>query len=91
MYNTGHRDLVATDGCIPLQRQSTVRHPTRYYNGVDGWGESDVDEIVHVLERAYADRDGTRAIAARGADAMQCWSWRAQVTRLMDTLAPLLS
>ena len=56
--NTGHRDLVATGGCFALATQRPVRPPTRFYRGVDGWGESDVEEMVEQLERVQAlDRD----------------------------------
>ncbi len=86
--NTGHTDLVATGGCIPLQRQGAVRPPTRFFRACDGWGESEVDEIVQALETAYT---GTvHAVAQRGATAMQGWSWRAQTNRLVDVLSPLL-
>jgi glycosyltransferase involved in cell wall biosynthesis len=87
--NTGHLDLVATNGCLPLRRQSTVPAPSRFYRSTDGWGESDVDEIVEVLEHAWSDRDALRATAARGAGTMQGWSWRSQVDRLVTALRPL--
>ena len=35
--------------------------------GTDGWGESDVDEIVAALEFAYDNRDRTREVGRRGA------------------------
>lgn len=88
--NTGHADLVATGGCLALQHQGTVRPPTRFFRSIDGWGESDVDEIVQALETAYHDAPSTRAVAQHGASAMQGWSWRAQTNRLVDVLAPLL-
>jgi hypothetical protein len=34
--------------------------------GTDGWGESNVDEIVAALEFAYANREEARAIGLRG-------------------------
>jgi len=84
--NTGHGDLIATGGCFVLRRQRAVRPPTRYYRGIDGWGESDVDEIVALLERLYADRALASARADVGAAAMQKLTWRAQVGVLLAAI-----
>ena len=69
--NTGTRDLIGSptfpDGdatCIPLRSQSAVSGFGEC--GTDGWGESDVDEIVAALEFAYANRQEARAIGLRG-------------------------
>lgn len=88
--NTGHLDLVATGGCIPLTRQTTPSQPTKYFEGIEGWGESDVDEIVDALETAWSDRETMKAIAARGAEAMARMTWQAQVAQLLSALEPLL-
>lgn len=84
--NTGHLDLVATGGCLPLTHQRPVATPTRFFRGVDEWGESDVDEMVESLERIHADRAGARALAARGADVMRALSWPAQASQLLATI-----
>ncbi|MEO7966541.1 MAG: glycosyltransferase family 4 protein, partial [Gemmatimonadaceae bacterium] len=89
--NTGHRDLVATGGCIPLKQQGTVTPPSRFFRGIDGWGESSVDEIVATLERIYDDRAVAASIAQRGADALAAMSWRAQTDRFIDAIQPLFS
>lgn len=88
--NTGHRDLVATQGCIPLTRQRAVRPPTRFYRAVDGWGESDIEEMVAALESVYTGRTAALRIAQRGADALAQLSWAHQVESLVRTLTPLL-
>jgi glycosyltransferase involved in cell wall biosynthesis len=88
--NTGHLDLVATGGCLPLVRQTTVPVPTRYFTATEGWGESDVDEIVEALERCYTDRAEARALGARGAAAMQAFTWANQVDQLLAAVRPLL-
>lgn len=88
--NTGHRDLVATGGVIPLTRQRPPCPPTRFFRSIDGWGESDVDEMVDALEAVYTDRARAAAIAARGADAMAAMAWPDQVARLLHALSPLL-
>ncbi|MCC6316054.1 MAG: tetratricopeptide repeat protein [Gemmatimonadaceae bacterium] len=87
--NTGHLDLVATGGCQPLTTQLQPPRPTRYFDGIEGWGESDVDEVVAALETAYTDRAAMCALAARGADAMTRWTWHHQVGALLDALTPL--
>jgi tetratricopeptide (TPR) repeat protein/glycosyltransferase involved in cell wall biosynthesis len=85
--NTGHLDLVATAGCFALRRQRSVSLPTRHYAGVDGWGESDVDEIVDLLERLYSDRELARNRADIGAAAMARLTWESQVTELLAAIA----
>jgi len=89
--NTGHRDLVATRGCLPLTRQHAVRTPTRFYRGVEGWGESDIEEMVAALEQVYTDRASVQSIAMRGAAAMAAMSWQHQVEAFVSVLRPLLA
>jgi glycosyltransferase involved in cell wall biosynthesis len=83
--NTGHLDLLDAEAGIPLTRQRKLRGAHRR-----GWGESDVDEIVAVLEDAYTDREAARAQGARGAAFMQDLSWSRQMGRLGDLVRPLL-
>jgi glycosyltransferase involved in cell wall biosynthesis len=85
--NTGHLDLVATGGCFALRAQHDVRHPTRYFTGVDGWRESDVDEIVDLLEKLYADRDLAGQRATIGASAMSRLTWHHQIEALLRAIA----
>ncbi len=87
--NSGHLDLVATDGCMALGAQRAVPQPTQLFRGVAGWGESDVDEMVDALERVYTDSAMARALGARGATAMQDWSWKLQTQRLVTLLDSL--
>jgi glycosyltransferase involved in cell wall biosynthesis len=61
--NTGMLDLLTDENCIPLRRQSPV--PAIDELGTEGWGESDVDEIVAALERVYQDRAGAAALGSR--------------------------
>ncbi|MEO6444238.1 MAG: glycosyltransferase family 4 protein, partial [Gemmatimonadaceae bacterium] len=88
--NTGHLDLVATGGCLALERQRAARMPTRFFRGAEGWGESDVEEIVEALEFAYNERSAMATLARRGADAMAAQSWRHQTQQLLQTLQPLI-
>jgi tetratricopeptide (TPR) repeat protein/glycosyltransferase involved in cell wall biosynthesis len=84
--NTGHLDLLATGGCFALRRQRNVKQPSRYFTGVDGWGESHVDEIVELLERLYTDRALATDRASIGAAAMANLTWHRQVRALLAAL-----
>ena len=79
--NTGHLDLIGGDTCFALTRQ----RPVAGLPGIatDGWGESDVDEVVETLERVYADRDEARRRGAAGAARMANLSWPTQIDRLL--------
>lgn len=81
--NTGHKDLIATHGAYALTRQSEVVSAEK---GTEGWGESDIDEIVAALERVWSDRAEAARRAKVGAEAMARWSWHNQVARLHDVL-----
>jgi len=66
-HNTGMRDLIDTDNCLALRSQHRVNgiEPDL---GTEGWGESDVEEIVAALERLYTDAQLRKRIGARGAE-----------------------
>lgn len=62
--NTGHLDLIGEDRTYVLNRQRPVPDAegnTRY------WGESDVDELVEVMEHAYQNREAARMRGLTGA------------------------
>ena len=85
--NTGHLDLLATGGCFALRSQRQVPQPTRYFANVDGWGESDVDEIVALLQRLHDDYELRSQRAAAGAQAMQALTWENQIDALLKAIA----
>jgi hypothetical protein len=61
------------------------------YNGYDGWGESDVDEMVELMELAYRQREAARAKGQRAAAWMQQeWSWSRQVERITEEITSVL-
>lgn len=64
--NTGMRDLIDTDNCVALrsQRRINVTEPNM---GTEGWGDSDVEEIVAALEQLYSDTQTRKRIGVRGA------------------------
>ena len=83
--NTGQKDLVATGAPYPLTRQRSVEFDSV---GTEGWGESDIDEIVEALERVWRDRQAAHRRGAFGAAVMDDWAWPCFTERLRDTLAP---
>src|ERR1019366_7537777 len=54
-FNTGMKDLLHDDNCIALKKQARIKDQNEA--STDGWGESDVDEIVAALEFAYERRE----------------------------------
>ncbi len=84
--NTGHKDLTATATTYALTRQSPISEFAGM--GTDGWGESDVDEIVVALEAIWSDRRAAATRGLAGAAVLTGWSWENQIARLHQTLAP---
>jgi glycosyltransferase involved in cell wall biosynthesis len=87
--NTGHLDIIALGGSWPLERQKLVSHAIGM-GGTAGWGESDVEEMVENLEAIYTKRAEGKARAVAGAAAMKTLSWKNQIGKLYEALAPLL-
>jgi glycosyltransferase involved in cell wall biosynthesis len=83
--NTGHLDLIDERHCYPLFEQKPVA-PVPPFSGTDGWGESNVDEVVEALERVYADRTAAEQRGAAAARFMQDWSWRKRFEELLQHL-----
>jgi glycosyltransferase involved in cell wall biosynthesis len=85
--NTGHLDLIAADRCYPLTRQQPVNGGSPFYSGYDGWGESDVEEILAVMEQAYLHRDEARRRGAAAAQWMQReWTWEKRMEELASAI-----
>jgi glycosyltransferase involved in cell wall biosynthesis len=82
--NTGVKDIVADGNCIPLRRQSAVA--SEGSANTDGWGESDVEEILDALERLYASSALRREIGANGASYMSKRTWRMHAEALKDVV-----
>lgn len=80
--NTGHLDIIHSGNCYALEHQMPVPG-----EGRDGWGTSDVEEIVEALEAVWRDRDEAAARGARGAASMAALSWSAQARQLQQTIA----
>ena len=84
--NTGQRDLIGDGNCFTLEKQGKVVMPGA---STDGWGETDVDELVEMMETAYQNRGETRNRGQAGADFMQSWSWPTQIGKLLDAVEAL--
>ena len=53
--------------------------------GTDGWGESDVDEIVQALETLYADRERRQRVGRAAANwVMENRTWERHAAELRD-------
>jgi tetratricopeptide (TPR) repeat protein/ADP-heptose:LPS heptosyltransferase/glycosyltransferase involved in cell wall biosynthesis len=80
--NTGHLDLIDNHICYPLFSQGRVK-PTAHFSGVEGWGESDVDEVVEALEQIYTNRAEAKHRGLAAANFMLDWTWEKQVKRFI--------
>ena len=80
--NTGHLDLIRDGNCLPLTRQ----RPIQASFGTDGWGESDVEEIVAALERAWSDRDAAARIGRAGAAFLSGLTWDRYAAGIADVV-----
>lgn len=83
--NTGHLDLINDGDLLVLRHQGHAR-PTRHFPATEGWGESDPDEVVALLEQLYSDRGHARRCGAAAARRMRDWNWSKQVRRLVEQL-----
>lgn len=81
--NTGHLDLTDEERSFVLHRQRPVDAELL---ATDGWGETDVDELLACMEAAYQNRENARARGQAGADFMRGWSWPSQIDQLLNKL-----
>ena len=86
--NTGHLDLLGAH-CYPLTKQLAVPGPTSMFRGTDGWGESDVDEIVEVLESVYTRRQEARERGEQAAAYMRNHSWGHSAAQFLRLIEPV--
>lgn len=81
--NTGHLDLTEDDRAFVLRAQRKVEAEML---ATDGWGESDIDELVACMEAAYDNRQNSRDRGQAGANFMQTWAWPNQIGKLLNSL-----
>jgi glycosyltransferase involved in cell wall biosynthesis len=70
--NTGHMDLIGPDNCLPLINQGSVMSFEDFTT--HEWGESDVDEIISYLEKAYTSPKIVEPDIARASVSEFTWS-----------------
>ena len=83
--NTGHLDLIDKSICYPLLSQRKVK-PTAHFPGVEGWGESDVEEVIEALEEIYTNRESAKRRGLTAAKFMLDWTWEKQVKRFLNVI-----
>ncbi len=88
--NTGHLDLIRRTGTFAAERQRPVTAMPPGIRSSAGWGESDIEELVELLEHVYAHREAAMSRAARAAQAMRALSWEQQIRELHAVVSPLL-
>jgi glycosyltransferase involved in cell wall biosynthesis len=87
--NTGMKDLITEDNCVPLSHQGIVPPLSATYSTA-GWGESSVEEIVEALEVLYVDRARRDAIGATGSGWIrEHRTWQIHASKLKDLVLSL--
>ena len=87
--NTGHLDLLQNGAARALEHQVKPRTPEGI-RGIDGWGESSVEEAVDALEAVYVDRAAAAETGRRGAALLAGMSWARQTGLLKAAIHPFL-
>jgi glycosyltransferase involved in cell wall biosynthesis len=77
--NTGVTDIITADNCIALERQSPMDGAPRK---CQGWGESDLEEMLDALERLYSSFDRRRSVGHAGAAFMRGRTWEQHAAEL---------
>ncbi|MDJ1180521.1 tetratricopeptide repeat protein [Roseofilum sp. BLCC_M91] len=80
--NTGHLDLLNRGAGYPLKTQYPVpSHP--HFRGTEGWGNSDIEEILATLEWIYQNRQQAKKQGKKFAKVMQSLTWEKQIQKLL--------
>lgn len=88
-FNTGMRDLLTPENALILTRQGPVAMPGV---GTEGWGESDVEEILAHMEWAYQHRAEARALGLAASQWLESngRTWQVHAQKLKAFLLALL-
>ena len=87
--NTGVKDLVGRDNCVPLNDQRAIPTVDENYP-TDGWGESSIDEIVDALEKLYADKARRENLGASASSWIrEHRTWQKHASELKDLVISL--
>ncbi|MBF2026439.1 MAG: tetratricopeptide repeat protein [Oscillatoriales cyanobacterium C42_A2020_001] len=82
--NTANQDLIRHNLGFPLHAQRPVKATAAM--GTEGWGESDVEELVETLEYIYTHRQEARNRGMVAADFLREWTWQQQIQQWMTLL-----
>jgi len=80
--NTGHTDIIGSDDCYSLDDQRQTSRGFADFDGVDGWGESQVDEVVERLERVFSNPEEAAQRGRRAAEHMARFTWQATAEKV---------
>ncbi len=83
--NTGQLEFADKEICYPLTQQKTVAS-TPNMPGIDGWGESNVEEIVETLEQIFTSYDQAHHRAQKAATYLKNYTWKKQIEKLLQIL-----
>ena len=83
--NSGQLDFSDKNICYLLKEQKPVQ-PTPTMPGIDGWGESSVDEVVATLEDIYTNYNEAEKHGRKAAKHMISFTWEKQVDKLLQIL-----
>jgi glycosyltransferase involved in cell wall biosynthesis len=80
--NTGHADIIGSDNCYSLDDQRQTSRGFADFDGVDGWGESQVDEVVERLEQVFSNPEEAAQRGRRAAEHMARFTWQATAEKV---------
>ena len=83
--NTGHQPFVQQNLGFPLQFQRPVTPNSEM--GTSGWGETDVEELVELLEHIYTQRQTACQRGKAAIDEMESWQWQTQLAQWRSRLS----
>ena len=87
--NTGHLDLIEDANSYHLIRQTpSARTEEAPFGDLNGWGESDIEEIVEALETAYASREDARRRGLKGAETLAKLTWARTAAEMKAAILP---
>ncbi|MBF0166469.1 MAG: glycosyltransferase family 4 protein [Alphaproteobacteria bacterium] len=80
--NTGHLDLADSKLAYVLERQDKVQD-LPFHRSTEGWGESSAEELLALMERAFAKRDEARSLGSAAAAHLKAFTWERQLGQLI--------
>lgn len=83
--NTGQKDLVDLIGCGAFKSQKPVAQPASMAT-VEGWGETEVEEVVEAMEYAYTNREESKRQAMEITERMNNWTWSGLNEKLLQVV-----